>query len=298
LVSLLFFYRALSTIITVQNHWNTFLSLSGSVDNIQAFQKELAQNYEPKGQIEIKNVTTAVELKDIVLELGNAKILNNISLILNKNETIALVGESGSGKTSLVNLITTLFHPDQGIMLIDGKDIKSLDLGSYQTQIGYITQDPVIFTASIYDNISFWDEKNEDNLLRFNEAVKRAAIFEFIETLPEKEMTELGLGGINLSGGQKQRINIARELYKNPSILIFDEATSSLDTETENLIKSNIEDLHGHCTIIIIAHRLSTIRNADRIIILHQGRISGEGTFDELLKTNERFRHMIKLQEF
>src|SRR5690606_17764987 len=152
-----------------------------------------------------------------------------------KNTTIALIGESGSGKTTLANLIAGLIEPNKGEMLIDGVRINTLNLNSYRSQIGYISQEPVIFSDDIFNNITFWAERTPENEERFWEVVKLASLEDFIQSQSKQELTLLGDNGILISGGQKQRISIARELYKNAEILIFDEATSALDSETEKV---------------------------------------------------------------
>src|SRR5690606_1881132 len=160
-----------------------------------------------------------------------------------RNETIALVGESGSGKTTLMNLITGLLHPTNGRIQVDGIDLTEYNLHSYRSRIGYITQEPVIFDDTVFNNVSLWAEPTENNRQLCWEALEKANINTVVKELPEELNTKLGMNGISLSGGQKQRISIARELYKNVGILIMDEATSSLDTETEKRIQQNIDQL-------------------------------------------------------
>ena len=297
LVSLLFFYRALSSIVTVQTHWNTFLSVSGSMENIRSFQSELEQYNEKNGEINIDGFNEKIQLENAGVVFGDNIVFKGISLDIKKNETVAIVGESGSGKTTLVNVIAGLLPVDFGELKIDGIDSRTINTESYQSHIGYITQEPVIFNASIFDNITFWDERTEGNIQRYNEAIKKAAIFDFIENLPDKELTELGNNGINISGGQKQRISIARELYKDLDILIMDEATSALDSETERSIQDNIDVLKGAYTILIVAHRLSTVKNADRIVLMNQGKVINTGDYHTLLESEPIFRRMVSLQE-
>ncbi|WP_237708919.1 ATP-binding cassette domain-containing protein [Gillisia marina] len=214
-----------------------------------------------------------------------------------KNQTIAIVGESGSGKTTLINILSGLMPFSSGELLIDGVNSLNLNKESYQRRIGYITQEPVVFGDTVFNNISFWSEPTLENYKRFEWAIEQASINLFISELPEKENTMLGNNGINLSGGQKQRISIARELFKNVDILVLDEATSSLDSETENAIQKGIERLRGKYTIVIVAHRMSTIKNADRIIVLNNGEIVDEGNFDELVLHSIKFKKMVELQE-
>ena len=297
LISLLFFYRALTALIFTQLHWNAFMSVSGSLENMQDFQNELESNREEYGERALSKFEESITLNHVNFSYGKYNILKDVNLNIRKNESIAFVGESGSGKTTLVNLIAGLFLDEKGGVYVDGISMSELDRNTYQSRIGYISQDPVIFNDSIYNNVTFWSEATAKNLERFEIAIQQASLLRFIETLPDGMNTELGNNGINLSGGQKQRISIARELYKNIDILIMDEATSALDSETETAIQQSIDKLKGDYTILIVAHRLSTIRNVDRIVYMNDGRIECEGSFYELAKKHPRFRKMVELQE-
>jgi len=197
----------------------------------------------------------------------------------------------------LINLITGILSPTKGQVIVDEIDLENIKKSSYQSRIGYITQEAVIFNDTIFNNVSFWDEPTAVNQLRFDEALRKAAIYDFVDGLPQKGSAMLGSNGINISGGQKQRISIARELYKEIDFLLMDEATSALDSETEKTIKDNIARLHGKYTIIIVAHRLSTVKNADVIVLLQKGKIIATGNFESLLK-NPLFEKMVQLQEF
>lgn len=297
LVSLLFFYRALTALLLMQSCWNNFLAASGSIDNMKNFQHELDRARENDGAVYSTGFKSKFELDNVSLKYGDKTVLKNISLSINKNETVAFAGESGSGKTSLVNLLACLIPPDEGTMTIDAIDRKELNAASFQKRVGYITQDPVIFSDSIYNNITLWAERTPENLQRYKTAVEKSAIYNFINSLAEKENTVLGNNGINLSGGQKQRISIARELYKDIDVLIMDEATSALDSETEKAIQDNIDALKGQYTILIVAHRLSTIKNADRIVLLNNGQVEQAGTYQQLTETAPMFKRMVTLQE-
>lgn len=297
LVSLLFFYRALSSLMLMQTHYNDFLAVSGSMDNMTSFENDLEKSRESEGKLKIEKLKTCIELKEVDFFYGEISILKKINLKVLKNQTIAFVGESGSGKTTLLNILAGLVPVNCGEMLIDGINSKELNLISYQKRIGYITQDPVIFNDTVYNNISFWAEPTPDNRAKFDWAIQQASLKEFIEELPKKENTNLGHSGINLSGGQKQRISIARELYKDVDILFLDEATSALDSETEEVIQRGLEHLKGKYTILIVAHRLSTIKNADHILVLERGMITDEGNFNELVSKSAKFQRLVELQE-
>ncbi|WP_420386040.1 ABC transporter ATP-binding protein [Roseivirga sp.] len=296
LTSLLFFYRSLTALLSIQNHWNKFVSRTGSLDNMIEFSEYLKSNSENTGTVQLPSFKSVMNLKGLSLNYGDYKILRNIDLEIQKNETVAFVGESGSGKTTLVNVLAGLLPPDGGEFWIDSYNSQDLSIESYQKRVGYITQEPVIFNDSIFNNITFWSERNEANLKKYNNAINKAAIKSFIDQLPDKEESQLGNNGINLSGGQKQRISIARELYKEIDVLIMDEATSALDSQTENEIQSNIDELKGSYTILVVAHRLSTVKNADRIVLLDKGVIKDIGSFDELKNRSEVFQKMLNYQ--
>ena len=283
---------------------------ASSIINELLIKIELYKNIDSKSDIDLKTgkeivgaikfdkFNNVLELKDLSFSFEETVILNEINLSIQKNETIAIVGESGSGKTTLINLITGLFKPTKGQILIDGVDLETINTPTYQGRIGYITQEAVVFNDTIFNNISFWDEQTPRNLARFEEAIKKASIYEFVMSQPLKADALLGNNGINVSGGQKQRIRIARDLYKEVDFLFMDEATSALDSETESEIQENIEKLKGKYTIVIVAHRLSTIKNADRIILLNKGSINAVGSFDHLIQTSALFGKMVQLQGF
>lgn len=296
-ISLLFFYRALSSLMSMQQSWNSFLGVSGSLENMTDFQKELDSAKETVGTSFFNGFENNIKCVNLSFYFDETLVLNSINLDIVKNRSVAFVGESGSGKTTLVNILAGLLDPHQGDLLIDDKSISSLNKQSLQRRIGYITQEPVIFNDTIYNNVSFWSEKTAENMLRFEKAITQSALAGFIEGLSNKEDTELGNNGINISGGQKQRISIARELFKDIDILIMDEATSALDSETERVIQESIDALQGNYTLIIVAHRLATIKNADQVVFMHNGTIEAIGTFDELTLRLPRFKKMVDLQE-
>lgn len=296
IISLILFYRALGYLVHLQIRWNKFLGMSGSFENMTKFSKELQVNQEKRGNIIFEEPIESIELSNSFFNYGQNSILKNISFRINKKETIALVGESGSGKTTLVNIIAGLLPIDQGEFYINGIPAKNINIHNLQKRIGYITQDPVIFDDSLFNNISFWAEPTEENLRRFWKAVNKAALSGFVNSLPKKEEEPLGHNGINLSGGQKQRISIARELYKDVEVLILDEATSALDSETEMAIQRNMDNLKGDYIMIIIAHRIATIKNADQIVIMKNGEISETGEYQVLLKNSDYFFNLTKLQ--
>ncbi len=297
LLSLMFFYRSLTALVQMQNYWNNFLNMSGSLSNITDFMDEMAKYQEATGGIAFDSFTKEIKLTEIHFSYGNQPFIQGLDLTIRKNETIAFVGESGSGKTTLVNMIVGLIPPVSGKIEIDGKKMADMDRSSFQSRIGYVTQEPVIFNDSIFNNVTFWDDPTERNRSRFWNALKWAAIDDFVKQQEQQENTVLGNNGIVISGGQKQRLSIARELYKDIDILVMDEATSALDSQTELAIKQQLDSLKGKYTIIIIAHRFSTIKNADRIVLMKQGAIEAEAPFESLMVQSNAFKEMVRLQE-
>lgn len=297
ILSLLFFYRSLNYLMLVQTNWNSFLAASGSLENIDSFIKDLNANQDVPGKHKSWTFNNSITIEKVCFAYGEAQVLNNIDLTISKNETVAFVGESGSGKTTLVNILSGLIPVNSGSIKVDATEIADVDMFSFQNKIGYITQEAIVFNDNIYNNVTFWAEDTPDNKQRFWEALKKAAIYDFVMSLPERELSPLGNNGVMISGGQKQRISIARELFKEIDILIMDEATSALDSETELLIQENIDLLKGKCTILIVAHRLSTIKNADKIVLLNKGTVEAVGSFAGLIQKSENFKRMISLQE-
>ena len=296
ILSLLFLYRALTFLMAMQEHWNRFLSVSGSLENMTNFTEELKKHTEHNGTKNFQAFKEKIKIEKLSFNYEDTVIIPNLDLEIKKNETVAIVGESGSGKTTLLNILAGLLLPTSGKMVIDGVNVRDLDIYSYRKKIGYISQEANIFNDTIFNNVTFWAEKNENNLRKFDVAIRKAAIHDFVYDLPNKEDEFLGNNGINISGGQKQRLSIARELFKHVDFLFMDEATSALDGETEKAIKNNIDKLKGQYTIIIIAHRLSTIKNADRIILMKKGKIESIGSFNYLLETSKDFERMIEIQ--
>ncbi len=280
----------------MQMDWNRFLEVTGSVENMTAFEKEMKVNREYSGARKIVDSINTLELSEVSFNYNSTTVLKDINLKVNKNETLGFVGESGSGKTTLVNILAGLLTLEKGEYFINGVNSKEMDLKSLQNKLGYITQDSVIFNDTIFNNVTFWAEKNEANFNKFLEVIKKASLSDYLESLPQKENEMLGNNGINLSGGQKQRICIARELYKDVEILILDEATSSLDSETEKAIQWNIEQLKGNYTLLIIAHRMATIKNADRIVVMKGSKISDINSYENLISDSPYFRKLVKLQ--
>ena len=221
-------------------------------------------------------------------------VLSDVSFQIEAGKSIALVGPSGSGKTTICSLLPRFYDVTEGRITIDGKDVRSLTLNSLRNQIGLVQQDVYLFCGTVRENIAYG--KPDATMDEIIDAAKKANIHDFIEELPDGYDTFVGERGTRLSGGQKQRISIARVFLKNPPILILDEATSSLDNESERWIQQSLEELAKNRTTITIAHRLSTIRNADEILVVADNRICERGTHDELVAKNGIYAHYYEMQ--
>jgi len=226
-----------------------------------------------KGEIEFKDVTFGFK--------NDCKIINNLSLKIKPKEKIALVGHSGSGKTTFVRLIMRLYNLIGGKILIDKQDISAVAQESLRENISFVPQDPILFHRTLMENIRYGRRDATDEEVR--EAARLAHCDEFIENLPQKYDTLVGERGVKLSGGERQRVAIARAILKKAPILIFDEATSSLDSYSESLIQDALQNLMKNSTTVVIAHRLSTVKKMDRIIVMDKGKIVEDGTHQELL---------------
>jgi subfamily B ATP-binding cassette protein MsbA len=272
----------------------------GGLEVVKKADRILGENIEMPGNNVVANFNRGVELKNVNYSYDSKQVLFDINMTIPKNKSVGIVGESGAGKTTLFDIITGLLSPQSGKVCIDGIDYSELELSSLRNIIGYVTQEPVIFNDTIANNISFWEYDSKEDICKKRN--KSAAVLSNCDSFINKTVhgyeTIIGDKGVKLSGGQRQRIAIAREIFKEPEIMIFDEATSSLDTESEQLIQESINSLKGERTVVIIAHRLSTVRNCDYICVLKEGRIVEEGSFDELsCDKNSYFYSMCQAQK-
>jgi len=237
----------------------------------------------------------AVEFRNVGFKYGSRKIFSDFNLKIKPNEKVALVGHSGSGKTTLIKLFKRFYDVNEGAILIDGKDIRDFKQESLRSESGIVPQECILFDDTLYNNVKF--SKPEASRKEVLQAIKFAQLDKVIKDFPKKEETIVGERGVRLSGGEKQRVSIARAILANKKVLILDEATSSLDSETENEIQKDLQRLLQGRTSIIIAHRLSTIMNADRIIVLQRGRITQQGKHSELINQPGEYRKLWNLQK-
>jgi ABC-type multidrug transport system fused ATPase/permease subunit len=263
----------------------------------------LMQFYDEAGRQRMKNgdLQAPPLRRDLVFDRvgfaykpGEKTVLDDVSLRVERGKMTAIVGPSGAGKSTLINMVARLYDPQQGSIRVDDVDLRELDIGSWRRQLAVVTQDTFIFNDTAANNIGFGH--SNASMDRIRSAAEFAAAAEFIEGLPQGYDTMLGDRGVRLSGGQQQRIAIARAVFADPELLIFDEATSNLDTFTERAIQDAMEKISRSRTVLVVAHRLSTIRKADKVVVLEDGRVVEEGRHRELLARRGRYWEMVEHQ--
>ncbi|CAI8168816.1 MAG: putative multidrug resistance ABC transporter ATP-binding/permease protein YheI [Polaribacter sp. SA4-10] len=263
------------------------LRINEFLEQVPEIKNNNTSHFNLQGEVTFKNVTLTYDDTEITA-------LKNINFTVKSGETVALLGKTGSGKTSIINLISRLYDSSEGLILIDGTPIKETNLDELRNQIGFVPQDPFLFSDTIENNIKFGME--EATKAEIIDAAKNAVVHENIIDFTNGYNTILGERGVTLSGGQKQRVSIARAIVKSPSILIFDDCLSAVDTETEEKILSNLNKFSKNKTTFIISHRVSSAKNADKIIILNKGIIEQEGTHNQLINIDGYYKELYDQQ--
>ncbi|MEL7356076.1 MAG: heterocyst formation ABC transporter subunit HepA [Cyanobacteria bacterium J06560_6] len=288
LIAFLFALNRMGPLVTQLNNCRTqFSSLQGSLQTVTEMLQRDDKPYIPDGQIEFTRLQQSIDLVSVDFSYNEEKkVLQNITLSIPKGKTTAFVGESGAGKSTLADLIVRFYLPTSGKLLIDGTDLRNIRIDSLRQRMAVVSQDTFVFHASARENIAYGLRNISDSDIF--DAAAQANALDFIKALPYGFETQLGDRGVRLSGGQRQRIAIARALLRNPDILILDEATSALDSVTEMLIQESLEKLSRGRTVITIAHRLSTIAQADKVIVLEEGRVAEQGNYHELIEKRGR----------
>lgn len=301
-VALLLFHRGMQSIMQIQNSWQQTMNSIGSVEMVDDDLRQAVVHAEDSGDQVLGPLSDGISFQNVcyAYDEEDGNVLHDVNVDVPANQTIALVGESGAGKSTLVDMMTLMLRPRTGEVYIDGVPGREVELNAWRDQIGYVSQETVVFDDTVANNISLWQGDFEDDPAlreRVIDAAERAHADHFIRDMPDGYQTVVGDRGVRLSGGQKQRLFVARELFKQPNLLLLDEATSDLDTASEQHIQDSIDALKGEVTVVIIAHRLSTVKSADRVYVLDEGHVVEEGTYHELRqRTNGEFREMVEMQ--
>nr|WP_272509535.1 ABC transporter ATP-binding protein [Salinibacter ruber] len=301
-VALLLFHKGMQSVMSLQKEWQGVMDKVGGVEVVDEEMQRIQEHQEHSGSRRLRPLSRGIDFQNVCFAYDeeDGDVLHDVNITVPTNQTVALVGESGAGKSTLVDMMTLMLKPRTGTVEIDGVPHDEVDLDSWRKQIGYVSQETVVFDDTVADNISLWQgDIDKDPALRERviHAAERAHAHHFIQDLPDGYQTVVGDRGVRLSGGQRQRLFVARELFKQPNLLLLDEATSDLDTASEQHIQDSIDALKGKTTVVIIAHRLSTVKNADRVYVLDEGRVIEEGSYEELrMRENGQFREMVEMQ--
>jgi len=291
---ILLFYTVLNPIKLITTTFYNIQKGEASAERImQVLNTENSIKDKPNAIVKT-NFENEIEFKNISFKYKDDFVLKDFSLTIKKGETVALVGQSGSGKSTLANLITRFYDVNKGTILIDGKNIKDVTKKSLRNLMGIVSQDSILFNDTIANNIKLGTQNATYETIL--EASEIANANEFIQNLPEKFETNIGDGGGTLSGGQKQRLSIARAVLKNPPIMVLDEVTSALDTESEQLVQLALEKMMQNRTSLVIAHRLSTIQKADKIVVMKKGKIVEQGKHEDLLAKKGEYFKLVNMQ--
>ncbi|NGX48460.1 MAG: hypothetical protein K940chlam5_00045, partial [Candidatus Anoxychlamydiales bacterium] len=296
LVFIFIAYRLSTRLQQCMNSLSAVISCRGPLQRLQEILKDDDKEYSSQGGEDLKEFSKKITLKNVTFRYKDRKkpALDNFTFSFDKGKTYALIGKSGAGKSTLIDLLLNLYQPTKGSIIVDDLKLNKISLSSWREKIGIVNQDIFLFHDTIEENIRFGNEKAS-----FEEVLKASQLsysHDFIAKLPKKYKTTVGEKGHKLSGGERQRVALARALIKNPSILILDEATSHLDSHSEKLIQEAIDNLRKEKTIIIIAHRLSTIVNADKIIVINEGKLIESGSHEELLQKEGHYSYFWSIQ--
>ena len=292
---IIIFSQVLQPAKTLTSAFNTVQRGLASADRVFEYIDKESIRETNNGKASIKNLEKSIVFSNVDFAYEKDKVLKNISFEIKKGEKIAVVGPSGGGKSTLIDLISKFYIIEKGEIIIDGKNINNYKTNDLRKIVGVVTQESILFHDTIKNNITFGTDKFDE--LKMIESSKIANAFQFIDKLEDGYDTIIGERGLKLSGGQRQRICIARAIYKNPPILIFDEATSSLDSKSENSVQIAIEEVMKDRTSIIIAHRLSTIKNVDNIIVIDNGKIVEVGNHEKLIKSGNVYSKLLEMQK-
>ena len=298
LVFLLFMARIAPRIAQFQQHSQGYVSyIAGltAVEDLVSSSKAAKEDLHLEGAT-VRGLKNAISIENLEFQYSSndGAVLQGVNMEVKRNQTVAIVGKSGSGKSTLIDLLIGLQRPTGGAIKVDGVPLSEIDLRSWRSSVGYVSQDTIIFNDTVRNNLVFAHPEASEELV--DKSIQIALFKEVIDDMPEGMETSLGENGVRLSGGQKQRLSLARALIGQPSILLLDEATSALDNESEHLVQNAIEAISKSMTVIIIAHRLASVRRADRIYLLERGKMVEAGTYEELYALGGKFRELDNLQ--
>lgn len=296
IVYIMFYWKVLEPAKAISNSYAAIRKGIVSGERIFAILDTEPSIREPENPERISSFDNAVEYRGVSFSYSGEPVLKDVSITVPKGSMVAVVGPSGAGKSTLADLLPRFWDVSSGSITVDGRDIRNVSLTDLRSLMGIVPQDPILFNDTIFNNIAFGMENADPSAVIA--AAKVANADEFISKMEQGYDTNIGEGGSKLSGGQRQRIAIARAVLKNPPILILDEATSSLDTESERLVQDALQRLMENRTSLVIAHRLSTIRHADEIIVLQDGAVAERGTHEQLIENNGLYAHLCSMQAF
>ncbi len=289
-------FQVMISLGNVMGQKNTIMNLIPSYEQIMRLRMKAQSMRQPTGERPFTGLHVDIQMRDISFSHpGHPKVLDGIQVTIPKGRMIAFVGKSGAGKSTLIDMLMGFYQPESGGIWVDGINLFDLDIATYRRRLGYVPQESQLFDMSIRDNLRWVSPQASRQDIE--NACRQAYAHEFIEKMPQHYDTVVGNRGVRLSGGQIQRLALARAFLRNPDILILDEATSSLDSHSEQLIQRAIENFAQQSTVVIVAHRLTTIKKADLIYVLHEGRVIEQGGYNDLAEQNGMFAGMVQLQE-